>query len=247
MSAGAMAKGHQLIETGGFAPDTHSPVAAARDAISGPPPAGAIPYAASRRGRIAKRLLDIAGAAIGLALLAPLLAVAAVLIATIDGRPVVFSQLRAGLHGRPFRVYKFRTMGRDADGQRASLRARNEIAGRASFKLARDPRVTRLGRVLRKTSLDELPQLWNVLRGDMSLVGPRPHPFDDVAGYDAWHHRRLNMPPGMTGLWQISARSSSDFDEWVRLDLEYIEHWSISVDLEILLRTLPAVLRAEGR
>jgi lipopolysaccharide/colanic/teichoic acid biosynthesis glycosyltransferase len=210
-------------------------------------PPDAAPYAATRSGRLAKRLFDLVGAAVALVVLAPLLAGTAVLIAVVDGRPVLFTQRRAGYHGGPFRVLKFRTMRRDADSQRDSLRTRNQIAGGASFKLERDPRVTRLGRVLRKTSLDELPQLWNVMRGEMSLVGPRPHPFDDVAGYAGWHHRRLEMPPGMTGLWQISARSSRDFDEWVRLDLDYIEHWSIGLDLQILLRTLPAVLRAEGR
>jgi lipopolysaccharide/colanic/teichoic acid biosynthesis glycosyltransferase len=194
-----------------------------------------------------KRLLDIAGATVGLLVLSPLFAVTGAVIAVVDGRPVLFTQLRAGHHGRPFRVLKFRTMRRDADAQRDSLRARNDIAGGASFKLDRDPRVTRIGRVLRKTSIDELPQLWNVLRGEMSLVGPRPHPFDDVAGYADWHHRRLEMPPGMTGLWQIAARSSPDFDEWIRLDLDYIEHWSIWSDLRILLLTVPAVLRAEGR
>jgi len=207
----------------------------------------AIPYAARRSGRWSKRLLDVAGAAVGLIVLAPLFLATAAVIAAVDGRPVLFTQLRAGLHGRPFRVVKFRTMGQDADGQRDALRARNEVAGGASFKLDRDPRVTRLGRVLRKTSIDELPQLWNVLRGEMSLVGPRPHPFDDIAGYSRWHHRRLDMPPGMTGLWQVSARSSRDFDEWVRLDLDYIEQWSIRLDVRILLLTIPAVLRAEGR
>ena len=206
-----------------------------------------IPYAATPMARLAKRLFDIAGATLGLLILAPLFAGTAAIIAATDGRPVLFTQPRAGLHGRPFRVVKFRTMRRDADAQRDSLRGRNEIAGGASFKLDRDPRVTRLGRLLRKTSIDELPQLWNVLRGEMSLVGPRPHPFDDVAGYAGWHHRRLEMPPGMTGLWQISARSSTDFDEWVRFDLDYIEQWTIGLDLRILLETLPAVLRAEGR
>jgi lipopolysaccharide/colanic/teichoic acid biosynthesis glycosyltransferase len=240
------AEGALLIEMGGVVPDIREPATPPQD-VAEDLSRTRIPYSATRSGRLTKRLLDIAGATVGLVVLAPVLLATGALIAAVDGRPVLFTQLRAGLHGRPFRVVKFRTMARDADGQRDSLRARNEIAGGASFKLDRDPRVTRLGRTLRKASIDELPQLLNVVRGEMSLVGPRPHPFDDVAGYAAWHHRRLEMPPGMTGLWQISARSSPDFDEWVRLDLDYIERWSIWLDLRILLLTLPAVLRAEGR
>jgi lipopolysaccharide/colanic/teichoic acid biosynthesis glycosyltransferase len=194
-----------------------------------------------------KRALDLVGAAVGLVLLGPLLAAVAVLILVTDGRPVLFVQERAGLHGKPFRIVKFRTMGVGADDQRAELRERNEVAGGASFKLRDDPRVTRTGRFLRRTSLDELPQLWNVLLGDMSLVGPRPHPFDDVAGYADWHFRRLSVKPGVTGLWQISARSDPDFDTWVRLDLEYIDNWSLALDLRILVGTIPALLRTEGR
>jgi lipopolysaccharide/colanic/teichoic acid biosynthesis glycosyltransferase len=194
-----------------------------------------------------KRAVDIVGAALGLAVLSPILVATAAAILVTDGRPILFRQPRAGLAGRPFSIAKFRTMGRDADAQRAELRARNEIAGQAAFKLTDDPRITRLGRVLRRTSIDELPQLWNVLRGEMSLVGPRPHPFDDLEGYEEWHFRRLAMPPGMTGLWQVSARSDTDFDRWVRLDLEYIETWSLGTDLRIMFRTVPAVIRTEGR
>ncbi len=113
--------------------------------------------------------------------------------------------------------------------------------------MTNDPRITPIGRFLRKTSIDELPQLWNVLKGEMSLVGPRPHPFDDVAGYDAWHRRRLSMKPGITGLWQIAGRGESSFDRWVQLDLDYIDHWSIWLDFRLLIKTIPAMLRAEGR
>jgi lipopolysaccharide/colanic/teichoic acid biosynthesis glycosyltransferase len=194
-----------------------------------------------------KRALDVFGASVGLVALAPLLAGVALAIALDDGPPVLFRQPRAGLYGRPFSIAKFRTMRKGADAERAALRARNEISGGAAFKLTHDPRVTRLGHLLRRTSLDEFPQLWNVLRGDMSLVGPRPHPFDDLEGYESWHLRRLAMPPGMTGLWQVSARTEPDFDRWVRLDLEYIDTWSLRSDLSILLRTVPAMLRPEGR
>jgi lipopolysaccharide/colanic/teichoic acid biosynthesis glycosyltransferase len=195
-----------------------------------------------------KRLLDICGAAAALIILSPLLAAVAIVIAVTDGRPVLFRQPRAGLRGHPFSIAKFRTMRKGADAERDSLRDQNEVTGSAAaFKLSNDPRVTRLGRILRRTSIDELPQFWNVLLGDMSLVGPRPHPFDDVARYDAWHWRRLAMKPGVTGLWQVSARRDADFDRWVELDLAYIDHWSLSGDLKLLIQTIPAVIRAEGR
>jgi exopolysaccharide biosynthesis polyprenyl glycosylphosphotransferase len=193
-----------------------------------------------------KRLVDIVGSACGLVLLSPLLLVSALAILVRDGRPILFRQTRVGLQGRHFQIVKFRTMRRDADAGRAALRAKNEVQG-AAFKLTDDPRVTPLGRFLRRTSIDELPQLWNVLRGDMSLVGPRPHPLDDVAGYDLWHRRRLSMKPGMTGLWQVRARRERDFDAWVQRDLEYIDGWSLWLDLRLLLSTIPAVLRSEGR
>jgi lipopolysaccharide/colanic/teichoic acid biosynthesis glycosyltransferase len=195
----------------------------------------------------AKRAMDIAGSAAALIVLSPIMALVALAIIATDGRPVLFRQPRAGIDGRPFSIAKFRTMRRGADAERDALREQNEVQGGASFKLTDDPRVTRLGRILRRTSIDEFPQFWNVLLGDMSLVGPRPHPFDDVAGYADWHHRRLEMKPGITGLWQISARSDPDFDQWVKLDLEYIDGWSLALDVRIMLKTVPALLRAEGR
>jgi lipopolysaccharide/colanic/teichoic acid biosynthesis glycosyltransferase len=206
--------------------------------------------APSRRrdlGRTAKRTADLIGAGVGLVVLSPVLAGTAVLIAVTDGRPVLFIQERAGLNGQPFRIYKFRTMERDADAHRDDLRSQNEVAGGAAFKMTNDPRITRLGRILRRSSIDELPQLLNVLRGEMSLVGPRPHPFDDVAGYEPWHLRRFAMKPGITGLWQVEGRRDADFDRWVELDLEYIRQWSLPLDLKILARTIPAVLRGSGR
>jgi len=198
-------------------------------------------------GLAAKRAIDIVGATVGLVVLSPVLLVAAIAIALTDGRPVLFRQPRAGVNGRTFSIVKFRTMSRDADARRAELRAFNEVKGGASFKMTRDPRITRVGHILRRTSIDELPQLWNVLRGDMSLVGPRPHPFDDVAGYRAWHRRRLSVKPGITGLWQIGGRRDDDFDRWVEKDLEYIDGWSFWLDLRVIASTIPALLRAEGR
>jgi len=191
-----------------------------------------------------KRILDVSAAAVGLVVLSPALAVIAVAIAADGGRPVLFTQERVGLHGRRFRVLKFRSMTRDAEARRAELTDRNEISGRA-FKLADDPRITRAGRVLRRTSMDELPQLWNVLRGEMSLVGPRPPIPEEVDGYDLWHRRRLSMKPGITGLWQVRGRRDPNFDRWVAADLEYIDRWSLWLDLKILARTIPAAL--EGR
>jgi lipopolysaccharide/colanic/teichoic acid biosynthesis glycosyltransferase len=195
-----------------------------------------------------KRLIDILGASVALVVLSPLIAIVALASMMGQGRPVLFRQSRAGLGGRPFSIAKFRTMEIGADAQRDGLRELNEVTGSAAaFKITADPRVTRVGRLLRRTSLDELPQLWNVLRGDMSLVGPRPHPFDDVARYEPWHFRRMSMKPGITGLWQISARKDADFDRWVALDLEYIDGWSVLLDVKLALKTIPALVRAEGR
>jgi exopolysaccharide biosynthesis polyprenyl glycosylphosphotransferase len=195
----------------------------------------------------AKRLMDIGGAIVGLILLSPFLLGAALAVRLSDHGPVLFRQPRAGLNGRPFQIAKFRTMVVDADARRAELRAHNEIDGNASFKMTNDPRVTKVGNFLRKSSIDELPQLWNVLRGEMSLVGPRPHPFDDVAGYDDWHRRRLSMRPGITGLWQIGGRRETSFDRWVEKDLEYIDRWSLWLDFRVIVATIPALIRAEGR
>jgi exopolysaccharide biosynthesis polyprenyl glycosylphosphotransferase len=193
-----------------------------------------------------KRLIDIAGAAVGLILLSPVFLLTAVAIRLREGSPVLFRQTRVALHGRPFTIYKFRTMTTDAEVRRSEMTHLNERVG-AAFKVANDPRVTRLGLTLRKTSIDELPQLWNVLKGEMSLVGPRPPLPDEVNEYDVWHRRRLSMKPGMTGLWQVESRQEPSFDRWVERDLSYIDRWSLGLDLEILLRTVPAVLIRTGR
>src|SRR6187200_241052 len=152
---------------------------------------------------------------------------------------MLFRQRRVGVHGRQFSLIKFRSMAVDAEGRLADLAHLNEIQGRA-FKITNDPRVTRVGAFLRRTSLDELPQMLNVIRGDMSLVGPRPPLPREVEGYDLWHRRRLSMKPGITGLWQVRGRREADFDTWVEADLEYIDRWSLWLDLQILVRTVPA-------
>jgi exopolysaccharide biosynthesis polyprenyl glycosylphosphotransferase len=193
-----------------------------------------------------KRVGDVALAALGLVLLSPLLLLVALWIRRVDGSPVIFRQTRIGLHGRKFELLKFRTMVAGAEEMVTELEELNEVRGRA-FKVTDDPRLTRTGRFLRRSSIDELPQLWNVLRGEMSLVGPRPPLPREVDGYDVWHRRRLSMKPGITGLWQVSARHHPDFDHWVEMDLEYIDRWSLWLDFTIMLRTVPAVLVHPGR
>ena len=195
---------------------------------------------------LVKRTIDVLLAGVGLIILSPLLLLIALIVAMRDGAPILFRQTRVGLHGRPFQLIKFRTMVPDAEALLADLEDQNEISGPA-FKLTDDPRLSRTGRWLRRTSFDELPQLWNVLRGEMSLVGPRPPLPREVQVYDVWHRRRLSMQPGITGLWQVSARREADFDRWVRLDLDYIDRWSLWLDLKIILRTIPAMLVGEGR
>jgi len=189
--------------------------------------------------------MDILGAAVGLILFSPFLIGAAIALLVSDGAPVLFRQERVGLHGRPFTMLKFRTMVRDAEEQLDDLMHHNERSG-AAFKMEDDPRITGVGRFLRRTSIDELPQFWNVLTGSMSLVGPRPPLPREVAEYDIWHRRRLSMKPGITGLWQIEARHEPDFDRWVERDLIYIDGWSIWLDVKILLRTVPALLTQSG-
>ncbi len=193
-----------------------------------------------------KRTLDIAISCLLMLLGLPVVVMVALAIKlTSGGGRVLFAQTRCGLNGRRFTLYKFRTMVEGAEERRAELEHLNEMDGPV-FKLRRDPRVTFLGRFLRKFSLDELPQLWNVFRGDMSMVGPRPPIPEEVAKYQRWQRRRLAMKPGLTCLWQISGRNELDFDRWIELDLEYIDSWSPSLDFKILLKTIPVVLSGRG-
>jgi len=192
-----------------------------------------------------KRAIDIVGSIIGLLLAAPILGVAALAIRIESGGCVLFRQKRAGLNGRPFQVLKLRTMFEDAESRKKELLALNEMDGPV-FKISNDPRITRVGAILRKWSLDELPQLWNVLCGDMSLVGPRPPTFDEIIHYSRSDRRRLSMRPGITCIWQVSGRNTIGFNHWMRLDLLYIDTWSIMLDFRILLQTVPAVLLRKG-
>jgi len=196
---------------------------------------------------VAKQVLDFVGSLASLVLLAVPLGLVALLIKVTSPGPVLFRQRRSGLNGRPFTIYKFRTMVSNAEQLKHELAAMNEMSGPV-FKVTDDPRVTPVGRFLRKFSLDEFPQFYNVLRGEMSLVGPRPLPVDEVKRFnDLAHRRRLSMKPGLTCLWQINGRSEvSDFKEWVRLDLEYIDNWSLWLDLKILWWTVPVVLTGAG-
>lgn len=194
---------------------------------------------------MAKRFMDIGLSALLLLLGLPMVGAIATLIKITSHGNVLFRQTRCGLNGRIFTLYKFRTMVDNAEQQRRELEHLNEMNGPV-FKVRGDPRVTAFGRFLRRFSLDELPQLWNVVRGDMSLVGPRPPIPEEVARYQRWQRRRLSMKPGLTCLWQVSGRNQIDFDQWMQLDLEYIDSWSPMLDLKILLKTIPAVLSGRG-
>jgi exopolysaccharide biosynthesis polyprenyl glycosylphosphotransferase len=193
----------------------------------------------------AKAIVDRVLAAILIVLFAPIMLLTALAVRLSVGGPVLFIQRRGGLYGHPFPMLKFRTMRVGADKERAALESRNEMDGPV-FKMRNDPRVTPIGRILRRTSLDELPQLFNVLAGQMSIVGPRPLPLDETAALTGRHRRRLSIRPGLTCLWQVSGRSDLTFAEWMALDLEYVDRWTLWLDLAILLRTLPAIVSRRG-
>jgi exopolysaccharide biosynthesis polyprenyl glycosylphosphotransferase len=195
---------------------------------------------------LVKRGLDLLGSLLGLVAASPVLLGCAIGVKLTSPGPVLFTQRRVGLNGRIFTLYKFRSMYQDAEERKRELAGRNEMGGPV-FKMKNDPRVTAVGRVMRKFSLDELPQLWNVLNGDMSLVGPRPPIPEEVHRYERWQRRRLSMKPGLTCLWQVNGRNRiTSFEEWMRLDLRYIDTWSLKLDLKILLQTVPVVLLAKG-
>jgi exopolysaccharide biosynthesis polyprenyl glycosylphosphotransferase len=196
---------------------------------------------------VIKQVIDVVGSAVLLLLGWPLLLAVALAIRLTSPGPILFRQKRCGVNGRPFTMLKFRSMQTNAEQRKAELEFMNEMEGPV-FKITNDPRITPIGRFLRKYSLDELPQLFNVLRGEMSLVGPRPLPVDEVKRFDDLaYRRRLSVKPGLTCLWQISGRNEvRDFKDWVRLDLEYIDNWSLWLDLKILWWTVPAVLAGSG-
>jgi exopolysaccharide biosynthesis polyprenyl glycosylphosphotransferase len=195
---------------------------------------------------VIKRVLDVALSAVLLILVSPLLLAAAALIRLTSKGPIFFRQERLGVNKRTFLIYKFRTMVPDAEKLIEALEDQNQVSGPV-FKIMDDPRITPIGRMLRRSSIDELPQLFNVLKGDMSLVGPRPLPVRDYQGFNEdWQRRRFSVRPGITCLWQVNGRSSIPFEQWMRLDLQYMDEWSLWLDIKILARTIPAVLRGSG-
>ena len=215
------------------------------DQINGIPLIGMQPVAITGFNLAVKRLLDVLVSILALTLAAPFWLLIPIAIKLDSPGPVLFNQVRIGRAGRPFVVHKFRSMVVDAEEQKDSLRSLNEADG-PLFKIKEDPRTTRVGRLIRRTSLDELPQFLNVLKGDMSLVGPRPALPEEVAQYEEWHKRRLEASPGITGLWQVSGRSLVGFEEMVLLDTFYCENWSFGLDLKILFKTIPRVILGEG-
>ncbi|HET7224188.1 MAG TPA: sugar transferase [Candidatus Eisenbacteria bacterium] len=241
--------GHATLAHGnGHAQVAWTPAQLAAAAAAGHASALPVFEAPAREGfylRWGKRAFDLMGATLGLVISAPAVACLAIAIKLESRGPVLYRSTRIGRGGRPFTFYKLRSMVNGADRRRHELVHLNECDGPV-FKMARDPRITRVGRFMRVTSLDEIPQLYNVLRGEMTLVGPRPPIPAEVAQYEPWQLRRLDATPGLTCLWQISGRSRIGFQEWMRLDLEYIRGRSLWLDLKILLRTIPAVLSREG-
>jgi exopolysaccharide biosynthesis polyprenyl glycosylphosphotransferase len=215
------------------------------DDLGGVPLIGVREVGFSRSALVVKRLMDIALSSLLLILGLPLYGAMALAIRLESPGRIVFRQTRTGLGGQPFQMYKFRSMREGSEAELERLRKLNEADG-PIFKMRNDPRLTRVGQFLRRTSLDELPQLWNVLRGEMSIVGPRPPLPIEVEKYQEWHTKRLEVHPGMTGLWQVSGRSLLSFDEMVLLDIHYIEHWSLWLDLKILLRTIPQIILGDG-
>jgi exopolysaccharide biosynthesis polyprenyl glycosylphosphotransferase len=195
--------------------------------------------------RIAKRIFDVVVASVGLVLVSPILLVSAIAIRVTSGKGVIFRQQRVGKDGVPFELYKLRTMVHDAEERLAELQAMNEAAG-PMFKMKDDPRVTRVGRFLRATSIDELPQLFNVIRGEMSLVGPRPALPNEADQWDDALWERLRVQPGITGMWQVSGRYTASLETYARLDLYYVDNWSLVTDLAILVRTVGVVLKRHG-
>ena len=209
---------------------------------------GAAPEVVIREGlpyRISKRVFDLVVSSVALILLVPIIPLIAVMIKLDTPGPVFFRQQRVGRRGRPFAFYKFRSMFVDADERKNEVEALNEQDGPV-FKVRSDPRVTNVGRFLRRSSLDEIPQIFNVVKGEMSIVGPRPPLPSEVLRYQPWHRRRLEVTPGITCLWQISGRSHLSFNEWMRLDMEYLKQRSLRADLLIFIKTIPAVIARKG-
>lgn len=195
--------------------------------------------------QVIKRFMDLAISVMGLIILSPIFLVIAMVIKLTTAGPVIYRQKRLGINGAPFTMYKFRSMVHNAEGKKEQLSSKNEVTGPA-FKMKSDPRITPIGAYIRKYSIDEFPQLFNVIKGEMSLIGPRPPLPEEVKQYSDKHWRRMDVRPGMTGLWQVSGRSDLTFDEWINLDIQYIERWSIALEFKIILKTIPVVIKGSG-
>ena len=248
-SVGPVANGHVSVNGHAHAPAEWAHRSGVLGPFTGHAATVALPHVASPETgfylRFGKRVIDVVGSIVALVALSPVMLMVAILIKLESRGSVLYRSTRIGRNGRPFTFLKFRSMVDGADRHRQHLTHLNEVDGPA-FKISRDPRVTAVGRLLRVSSVDEIPQFLNVLAGDMTLVGPRPPIPEEVEQYEPWQLRRLDVKPGITCLWQISGRSTLSFREWMRLDLEYIKHRSFWLDLRILLRTIPAVLSREG-
>ncbi|MFH1450104.1 MAG: sugar transferase [bacterium] len=192
-----------------------------------------------------KRIIDLFSSLLGIIILLPFLVIASLIIKLDSKGPIFFKQRRAGYRGKVFYCYKFRSMRIDAEAKKDGLRKESEVDGPV-FKIKKDPRMTKVGRFIRKASIDELPQLFNVLKGEMSLVGPRPLPIEEVAKFERWHLKRLRSVPGLTCIWQVSGRNTISFDDWMRMDIDYIDNWSIFLDFKLLLQTIPTVVFGTG-
>ena len=185
---------------------------------------------------IIKRSIDVVGAFMGLIILSPILIIVAMIIKIESRGPIIFSQIRVGLNGKEFKMYKFRSMVENAEELKSGLESKNEMSG-PMFKIKDDPRITRIGKFIRKTSIDELPQLINVIKGEMSLVGPRPSLPNEVKEFEEWMHERLTVKPGLTCYWQVSGRNNIDFEDWMKLDIKYVRERNIFIDIKLIFRT----------
>ncbi len=246
-TAGLFAVAEKMGVTVSLIPDIYRPsiARAVPASLNGTPTVAYRAVPENRMALAAKNLMDKIGAVVGLMIAAPIMIAAAIAIKVESRGPVFFKQRRSGINGRPFPLFKFRTMCDGAEHKRDQLSDLNEMSGPV-FKIRNDPRVTRVGRFLRKYSIDEIPQFFNVLRGEMSLVGPRPPLPSEVAKFEPWQRRKLSVRPGLTCIWQVNGRNQIDFEDWMKLDLEYIDNWSLWLDTKILARTFPTVIKGNG-
>ncbi len=246
-TAPLLAAAERMGVTVSLMPDMYRPniARAVQASLNGTPTVSYRRVPESRLALLLKSGIDKVGAAVGLLIASPIMFIAAIAIKIDSPGPIFYKQVRSGINGRRFGLYKFRTMCADADKRKDQLKDRNEMSGPV-FKIKDDPRITRVGKILRRYSIDEIPQFFNVIKGDMSLVGPRPPLPSEVVEFEPWQRRKLSVRPGLTCIWQINGRNQVDFEDWMRMDLDYIDNWSLWLDTKILVRTVPTVLKGEG-